>query len=323
MLEQVTNIVERNMCRTRWRDMMLMQYQEYLRIKGDQQKTIDWHYQKLLAFKSYLCALPYMERNRPVSSNTITEYLEARRSSGVSQNTLAGDFRCLKAMFAWAYKEGYIPTNPCAGMKPIKSEPCNQMPFTPKELAKILGSINNDSWLGKRNEAIILFLADTGVRVTALTNIKNDDIDLVQRRAYVTDKYSKKRWLSWGNRTQEALLGYYGMRPNTKHSNRFFINDKYKNMTRAGVYLMFQKILDKARVPRRKLHMLRASYACQFLIAGGPDRQWQLQLAMGLADDTQIKNVYGRTIMDDLTLKAMQELSPGDRIPVLPPPPQL
>jgi len=318
VLENITCILERNMCRVRWREIMLQQYCEYLRYKGDKPATIDWHRQKLEIFKEYLLSLPYLQRNQPVTSNTIRGYLQLRSESGVSQNTIAGDFRALKALFSWACKEGHLPTNPCNGMKPVKAEPCQQMPFTPKELAKVINIIDNSNWVGKRNIAIILFLADTGCRVTALTNIKNEEMDLIQRRVYVTDKYSKRRWLSWGNRTTDALINYYEARPKSAKCDNFFINDKLSQLTRSGVYLMFQRSLKQAGVAPRKLHMLRASYACQFLIAGGPDRQWQLQLAMGLADDSQIKNVYGRTVMDDLTLSAMRELSPADRLPTSP-----
>jgi len=51
-------------------------------------------------------------------------------------------------------------------------------------------------------------------------------------------------------------------------------------------------------------------------MSGGPDRAWQLQMILGHADMSQIRNVYGRAVNEMQALESMQTFSPGDRLPV-------
>ena len=59
-----------------------------------------------------------------------------------------------------------------------------------------------------------------------------------------------------------------------------------------------------------------AAYSCQFLMTGGPERAWQLQMILGHADMSQIKNVYARSVNETLALESMRDFSPGDRLVV-------
>lgn len=307
--------IEKRYYRNRWRKKLLKEYLSYLERKGDKQETIEWNRDKLKIFGRWLSDI--YSPNQPVDSEMVLAYYEYRRTSGLSESTIAGDARALSAMFRWAYSVGFINSNPCKGLKKPKHVPCQLEPFTPNELSKILMYLNSID--KKRDIAIILFLCDTGCRVTAMTNIRIYDIDFSIRSVKVADKYAKRRRISWGDRTNNALLEYIKTRKDT--CEYLFISErKQEKLTRSGVYRMFKRACNGAGIHFRKPHILRSYFASWFLRIGGADLAWQLPLAMGLVDDTQLKSVYARTVMQDMVVESMQKNSPGDRIPVIPPP---
>lgn len=302
--------------RNRWREKVLNDYLDYLRKKGDKPSTISWSKEKGLIFWEWLNNT-YPE-SRPVDNNMILAYFDYRRSCGIKESTIAGDARVLFAFFKWCYATGRLDINPCAGLRKPRHTPCEQEPYTPAEISRIITYLNNQN--NYRDVAIILFLADTGIRITAMTNITKFDIDMSRRVVKVKDKYDKRRRLSWGDRTNKALWDYMNTRKDTCEY-LFTSERKPVKLTRSGVYRLFKRACEGAHVEFRKPHLLRTYFASQFLLAGGPERAHQLRMAMGLSDNSQLESVYAAVVMRDQAMLAMQELSPGDRIPALPPPP--
>lgn len=293
---------------------MLTRYLQHLRDKGNKSETIEWHQHKLQVFRTWLCSRSLSEQAQPVSRALVLEYLNHRRSERKAESTVSGDLRALAAMFRWAHKTGYIAVNPCDGIKLQPPAPCTQDPFSPGEVAQLLVYLRDlNDQMSRRDAFVILWLYDTKCRVSAMCRMRLGDLDIERRRVWVTDKYRKRRRLAWGSRTHEALLQWLEVRPDI---DLLLCNRRGQPWTRFGVYQMFRRVCDRADVEFRKVHMLRFSYACEFLREGGADRAWQLQLIMGHADLTQIQQVYGRRVNEDLALETMQELSPGDRLEI-------
>lgn len=65
----------------------------------------------------------------------------------------------------------------------------------------------------KRNYALLLFLADTGVRVAGLCGLRVEDVDLSRKQARVIEKGCKSRVVFFGKATTEALTVWLYDRP--------------------------------------------------------------------------------------------------------------
>lgn len=291
---------------------MLLEYLSHLRKKGDKALTIEWNRDKIQKFGQWIHD---HYPNKPIDADMIEYYFDYRRNNGLKDSTIAGDARALFAFFKWAKDTNRLSVNPCKDVLKPKHVPCTDEPFSPSELAKLFLYLESIHKL--RDNAIISFLYSTSLRITAMTNITMYDINLEKRVAKIKDKYDKRRWVAWGNRTHMLLLNWIKSRNDT--CEYLFIQErKPEKLTRSGVYRMFKRACIGAGVNFRKPHLLRSSYACQFLINGGPDREWQLPLIMGLSDDSQIKQVYGQSVIPEIIVSAMIEMDPADRIPVLP-----
>ncbi len=118
--------------------------------------------------------------NRPfeqVTTNDIRIYLyETQKRTGVSNRTLDGKRLVINTFMDWCWKEGYIPNNPCASIKPIKFEEKPREPLSNMEL-----EIVRDACENYRDKAIIELFYSTGCRLSEMVNLKISDIDFASK----------------------------------------------------------------------------------------------------------------------------------------------
>ncbi len=81
------------------------------------------------------------------------------------------------------------------------------LPFT-REQQEALLRVARKTRHPKRDEAIVLFLLDTGARASELCSLRRKDLDLTERRCRVRGKGEKDRTLCFGAVTTKALWTY-------------------------------------------------------------------------------------------------------------------
>lgn len=142
--------------------------------------------------------------NRPfeqVTTNDIRIYLyETQKRTGISNRTLDGKRLVINTFMDWCWKEGYIPNNPCASIKPIKFEEKPREPLSNMEL-----EIVRDACENYRDKAMIELFYSTGCRLSEMVNLKISDIDFASKEVHLFGKGSKHR-TSYLNAKAEYML---------------------------------------------------------------------------------------------------------------------
>jgi site-specific recombinase XerC len=94
----------------------------------------------------------------------------------------------------WLIDEDELNGNPMKGLRkpeiPEKPVPV----LTDDELVMLIKACQGKDFADRRDEAIIRFLLDCGVRVSELCDVTLNDLDLDNGAALVTGKRGKKRW---------------------------------------------------------------------------------------------------------------------------------
>ncbi len=130
-----------------------------------------------------------------------------------------------------------------------------------EEIMKALELIDTTTVLGKRDYALILFLYATGVRVSELITIKQEDIEGNWVKVRFA-KGSKQRVVPIAEFALDALKDYlYGR---DKKSEYLFLNYLGKPLSRISVFKITKKYYNYSP------HVFRHSYATS-LILGGAD----------------------------------------------------
>ncbi len=179
----------------------------------------------------------------------------------------------LAAMFRFLVGQGVVVKNPMEGIsKPVVRQDQVQ-PFTGEQVQALLSAAKR-SENPRRNEAIILFLLDTGARASEVCSLKVGDVDLTQKRCSVAGKGNKKRQICFGPTTARALLKYLSEAPRPEDAG-LFLSDKGgsagEGLTRVGLRLLFVRLGKVAKLSgvRCSPHTFRHTFAVNFLRRGG------------------------------------------------------
>ena len=218
----------------------------------------------------------------------------------LSVATIHSYVRAVKRLFNWLEFEGYITTaeNPAIRLKKPKlpkSEPKN---ITAEDFRALLGAVNSTKF-PERNRAILLFLADTGVRVGGLVGLRVQDLKLSENMAMVTEKGLKSRYVFFGDETKEALQQYLDVRASS--SEYLWIGQRGR-LTISGVRVVLRRLTKIAGVTgRTNAHAFRHFFAKRYLQNGG-DLATLADL-MGHSDVVVTKNSYSIFLTDELKRK--------------------
>jgi len=177
------------------------------------------------------------------------DHLESERGSSVSTrnarlSAVRSFFRHVAnndpASMGLAEKIMAIPVK-----KPLK-RPVNYLRY---EDLKILLSIpDQNSWIGRRDYTILLFLGRTGARVSEMTGLNGTDLRLSKPcQVLLRGKGSKERAVPLTEETVIALQNYRDENTNQlEPEGPFFINRKGERMTRFGVVHMINRTVKTA-----------------------------------------------------------------------------
>ena len=122
--------------------------------------------------------------------------------------------------------------------------------------------------MGIRNQAIILFLLDTGCRAGGICGPRIREIDLNERRALVTEKGNKTRAMTFTTLTAKALREWILVRKPAQ--TLFYDIMTLEPLTHSGLLQLLRRIAHRAGVQDRfNPHSFRHLFAEEYILAGG------------------------------------------------------
>ncbi len=130
----------------------------------------------------------------------------------LSDETVRGHIRALRKFFAWCGEEYSFSLNPMKRVEqPRRGHPAPKANNT-DDLHKLLNACGSDT-IGKRDKAMLAFLADTGCRASGLLTLKMDDLKLADGQAIVHEKGKRDRVVPFSPYTANLLSKWMELRP--------------------------------------------------------------------------------------------------------------
>ena len=246
-----------------------------------------------------------------MQEDDLREFLLFR--SRVSQATLYAATVRIKTFFTWCASQNIYPDIGARIRKPRQaSKVINALSID--EVRAMLALCTENGYVGRRDEAFVRFLIDTGARVSEALDLEMERLDLDAGRALLNGKGRKQRIVFFGQRTKKALMRFILWRKKQKIvSSTFFMNHDGSAMNRRHACQTITRLGKRANIRDKRCspHTLRHTSALLFLRRGGDGLS--LQRLLGHTTLAMTNRYLASVSVDDLEA-AHRKACPGDAI---------
>jgi len=282
----------------------------HLRAEGRSPATLRLYGQAVTFFSRWLQSQNRKATVDELNRAAIREWLAVLNDEHQA-GTVKVRYRGLFRFCTWLVEEGELPDNPMTTLSPPELRKKPVPVVTDDELAALLKACVGKDFNDRRDEALIRFLLDCGVRISEACDLRLDQLDLDQGMAIVEGKGSKVRPVYFGARTARALDRYVRMRSQHRwaHLDALFLTQRGA-LSADGARERVKIRGDMAGIVDLHPHRFRHTFAHDFLMAGGQERD--LKRLAGWSSDVILER-YGASAADARAKAAAQRLKRGDR----------
>lgn len=174
--------------------------------------------------------------------------------------------------------------------------------LTREELEHLFESIDTEKISGLRNRAIVEMLYSTGLRISELTALNRQNVNLERGEFYVRGKGQKVRIVFMSDRAKEWVEEYLSERDDCydplflnhgrtrdRNSDDFDLKGQHRRLTDYSIQEMVRVTATKAGITKHVTpHTLRHSFATELLLNGADIRSVQELLGHASITTTQI-----------------------------------
>jgi len=222
-----------------------------------------------------------------ISPEHTLNYFKTMRAKGLSPRSTARMLSTLKGFHKFLMREQAVKENPLRRLRSPRIVARLPSVLTAGEVEGLLQQPNPNHALGIRDRAMLELMYATGLRVSELTHLSVNDVNLDVGYVRTRGKGSKERIVPIGKAAGQALKGYLeGPRrryPFRSSQPALFVGRRGTGITRQGFWKILKRYARTAGIHKRITpHMLRHSFATH-LLEGGADLR-SVQSMLGHAD---------------------------------------
>ena len=250
---------------------MIEEFLNYMRYELNRSaQTIKSYGGDLRAFEAYFKNLDDHDVSwASVDADIIRDWMESMMDKGNTATSINRRLSALRSLYRFALSRHLVERDPAHGITgPKKQKPLPQY-VREAEMDKLLDSTAwGEEYNNVRMRTIILMFYQTGVRVSELIGLDDDDLDFDSHQLKVTGKRDKQRIIPFGDELEEALKGYMRLRDEQteRRSGALFVDQKGERLKYAQVRREVRQSLSQvSSLKKRSPHVLRHTFATAML----------------------------------------------------------
>lgn len=242
--------------------------------------------------------IKYLEKNKigsfsETKRNNITNFMLYLKDKGLNSSSIARALVATKVLYRFLVNEGYLKDDVTSVFTLPKIWRKLPQVLRPEEVEKLLRSPNLRTKLGIRDKAALELMYATGMRVSEISGLKLNDLNLDMRFVKCTGKGQKERIIPLGTYAVCALTKYIDKaRPGLlkqKEELHLFLSRLGRKISRQTFWKAVKAYAKKSRIKKEITpHTLRHSFATHLLERGADLRTLQEMLGHSDISTTQI-----------------------------------
>jgi len=223
----------------------------------------------------------------------ILKHLISLRNEGLGARSRARHLVSVRGLYRFLAQEKVLPLDPSKLVDLPKTTLKLPDVLTQTEVQRLLNAPDGRKPSGLRDAAMLEVLYATGLRVSELTNLKIQDVQLEAGFVRVMGKGSRERIVPIGQYAREKVLFYLeharGRMVKERSSPYLFVARAGRPMTRQGFWKLLRQYARTAGLFKKVTpHSLRHSFASHLLEGGADLRAVQVMLGHADISTTQI-----------------------------------
>jgi integrase/recombinase XerC len=252
--------------------MHITSFLNYLSLEKKYSKhTVTAYKNDILSFQDFCKEEFDMNNVEEVNYPQIRNWVVHLSNSKLSNRSINRKISSLKSFYKFLLKTNQIKENPLQKHKSLKTPKQVQVPFSEKEIFKVLDlSIDETNFESVRNKLIVELLYSTGMRRTELINLKTIDIDIVNETVKILGKRNKERIVPLLKSVKKSLENYSKVRRSIEIKESYLlVTKKGKKLYDMLVYRVINNYFSSVSSKIKKSpHIIRHSFATHLLNEG-------------------------------------------------------
>jgi len=223
----------------------------------------------------------------------LREYVSTLTRKGLAPRSVARKLSAIRSFLRYLHRRGLMRSSLTEGIRsPRVGRPLPSF-LTVSQVEKILDDHPRDTWIQRRNLALLETVYSTGMRVSELTSLTESDLDLDEALVRVMGKGKKERLIPLGRKAIAAIRDYLSAKraafPDSSTAAPFLVGRSGRRLSARSVERITTAALRQLASARRlSPHTLRHSFATHLLDAGADLRAVQELLGHVSLATTQI-----------------------------------
>jgi integrase/recombinase XerD len=234
-----------------------------------------------------------------VEEDDVARYVAELRASGGAPASVARAAVAVRSLHGFLVDEGELGDDPARGIEVPPVPAGLPKALTEAEVEALLGAVEGDDPIARRDRAMLELLYGTGARISELVGLSLGDLDLDAALLRVFGKGAKERIVPVGRHALAAVERWLapGGRPALEpkrwarrgDAEALFLNARGGRLTRQGAWGLVRRHGDTVGLGGRLTpHVLRHSCATHMLDHGADVRAVQEMLGHASISTTQV-----------------------------------
>jgi site-specific recombinase XerD len=292
---------------------MLRDFERSLRAERKSPKTILAYMSVGQAFGSYLHTEGLPTDVTEIEREHVERYINSLIDRSLKDTTVASHYRCLQQIFRYLEEDDVIERSPMAKMRPPKMGEVLVPTLSSAEVKALLNACMGNDFESRRDLAIIALFIDSGLRLSELTSLRRDGVDLDNGVAVVTGKGNKMRLGRFSGTTGRHLTRYLRARNERKDSDHpaLWLGATGRGpLTSVGIARLIARRGREAGLELHP-HMLRHTFAHHYRMNGGDEGSL---MTLGGWNSRSMLDRYGKSVAAERAGEAHTRFSPIDNL---------
>ncbi len=207
-----------------------------------------------------------------ISAMFIRSWLAEMKEEGMESRSLNRKISALKSFFKYQLKMGVIQQSPMTTIVSPKVSKRLPVFVEEKDMHTLFDYVEfSDDWKGRTEKLVLQLFYSTGMRLSELIGLKENQLDGSLRQLKVLGKGNKERILPLSPELVQLLKAYIQDKPDKQEEKhqRLFVNEKGKPLQPRQVYsFVKQHLATVTTVTKKSPHILRHSFATHLMNNG-------------------------------------------------------